>query len=483
MVEIPIEKIDDFTFKIPQSYDPRMRVPGIVYATEEMMEQIRQDMSLQQVANVATLPGIVKASIAMPDIHWGYGFPIGGVAAFDYDTGVISPGGVGYDINCGVSLIRTNLVYDDVKDKIKDLVDRTFTKVPAGLGSKGALSITHSDLNEILSSGLKWAVEKGYGTKKDMENTEEFGSIKMADASKVSENAKQRGYKQVGTLGAGNHFLEIQRISNIYNEEVAKKFGFFSEDQITVMIHTGSRGLGHQVATDYLKTLNSSPKDVVKDIPDRQLISAYLHTKVADDYIGAMYASANFGFANRQIISYHVREAFSEILNSSSDDLGMEVVYSLAHNIAKTEEHIVDGRRRKLMLHRKGATRALPAGRMEINEKYRDIGHPVLIPGDMGSASYVLVGMQENLEKSFGSSCHGAGRLLSRTQAKKRFRLNQVESKLDSKGVYARAVSKRVLLEEAPGSYKDIDEVINAVTGARLTDPVVRMVPIGVMKG
>lgn len=483
MAGIPFNKVDDYTFEIPKSYREDMRVPGIIYATDRLMDQIREDNSLLQVVNVATLPGIVKASLAMPDIHWGYGFAIGGVAAFDEEEGLISPGGVGYDINCGVALLRTNLLYDDIKDKMKDLIDKTFEYVPAGLGSKGALKISNDDLEEILSTGVKWAYKNGYALRDDMLSTEENGSIALAEPSSVSAFARQRGIKQVGTLGAGNHFLEIQKVSNIYERDIAKEFGIFSEDQITIMIHTGSRGLGHQVATDYLKILNAGGEGIIKDLPDRQLISAHIKSKVAEKYMGGMYASANFAFVNRQIIASHVRKAFSEVLEMDSEDMGMKLVYSLAHNIAKKEEHVIDGERRKLIVHRKGATRAFPAGRIEVNEKFRHVGHPVLIPGDMGSASYVLVGTQENLEKSFGSSCHGAGRVLSRTKAKKTFKKEKVMSTLEEKGVYAKAVSVRVLLEEAPGSYKDIDEVINAVTGARLTDPVARMEPVGVMKG
>lgn len=481
-MSIPLNRVDDYTYDIPRSADAAMNVPGRIYSSPGLLEAIEGDNALQQVINVATLPGIVKASIAMPDIHWGYGFPIGGVAAFDFEDGLISPGGVGYDINCGVSLLRTDLSLGDVHDNIKDIINRIYDLVPAGLGSRKKTKVGEHDLQEVLSSGVKWAISKGYGTERDALSTEADGSLPMANPSKVSEEARKRGLSQIGTLGAGNHFLEIQKVDEVYDEEMAKKFGISEKDQITIMVHTGSRGLGHQVATDYLRTLSTS-NDAVQNLRDRQLMSARLGTRTADDYIGAMYAAANFGFVNRQIIIHNIRKAFSDSLKSDYESLGMELLYSLAHNIAKIEEHEVDGRRRKLLVHRKGATRAFPAGRPELGQKFRQTGHPVLIPGDMGSASYVLVGNRDNLERSFGSSCHGAGRVLSRKASLRTFTSRDVMSKLEDYGVYVRAASQRVLVEEAPGSYKNIDEVIGAVKGARLADPVVRLVPVGVVKG
>lgn len=479
---IPLRKIDDYTYEISTSYDKAMNAPGLVYSSPKLLSDLGGDNALQQVVNVATLPGIVKASIAMPDIHWGYGFPIGGVAAFDYEEGLISPGGVGYDINCGVSLLRTGLKVKDIETRIKDIVNNIYNLVPAGLGSKKNSKIGAHDLQEVLSSGVKWAISKGYGTKDDAVSTEADGSLPLADPSKVSDEARKRGLNQLGTLGAGNHFLEIQKVDEIYDEEMASRFGIFGKDQVTVMVHTGSRGLGHQVATDYLKRLSTS-SDSVENLRDRQLMSARLGTKTADDYIGAMYASANFGFVNRQIIIHNIREAFSRALGRDFESMGMKLVYSLAHNIAKIEEHEVEGRRRKLLVHRKGATRAFPAGRPELSQQFRETGHPVLIPGDMGSASYVLVGNHANLDKSFGSSCHGAGRVLSRKASLKSFSTDKVRASLEEYGVYVRAASNRVLVEEAPGSYKNIDDVIDAVHGASLADPVARLVPIGVVKG
>ncbi len=479
---IPLTRVNDYKYEIRKDTDPSMNVPGIVYTSPELLESLGKDNALQQVVNVATLPGIVKASIAMPDIHWGYGFPIGGVAAFDSDEGVISPGGVGYDINCGVSLIRTGLQADDIKNRIKALTGTIYDLVPAGVGSKRSQQLTDRDLREILSSGIDWAESKGLSDPEDSMATEGNGNLTGADPSKVSDSAKKRGRGQIGTLGAGNHFLEIQRVERIYEKETARRFGLDQEGQITVMIHTGSRGLGHQVATDYLKVL-SSGGDAVQNLKDRQLMSAHLKSRTADSYIGAMNAAANFGFVNRQIIVHSVRKAFEGILGQDYESMGMSLVYSLAHNIAKEEEHVVDGKRMKVVVHRKGATRAFPGGRPEVGEKFNETGHPVLIPGDMGSASYVLVGNPGNLEASFGSSCHGAGRMLSRKASLGKFTSGRVIADLEKKGVYARAASNRVLVEEAPGSYKNIDEVVNAVRGAGLARPVARLVPMGVVKG
>ncbi|AKA48158.1 tRNA-splicing ligase [uncultured archaeon] len=481
-MSVPLNRVDDYTYEIPVTYDNYMNVPGLVYSSPKLLGDVLDDNALQQVVNVATLPGIVKASIAMPDIHWGYGFPIGGVAAFDYDEGLVSPGGVGYDINCGVSLLRTDLKVDDIKGSIKDIVNNIYDLVPAGLGSRKKTRVSEQALEQVLSTGVKWAISEGFGTERDAEYTEADGSLPLANPSKVSDQARRRGLSQLGTLGAGNHFLEIQKVDEIYDREMAGKFGITGKNQITIMIHTGSRGLGHQVATDYLKILGTSP-DSVQNVRDRQLMSAHIKTRTGQDYLGAMNAAANFGFVNRQIIVHNVRKAFSKVLGSDFESLGIRLVYSLAHNIAKVEEHQVGGRRMKLVVHRKGATRAFPAGRPELGEVFRETGHPVLIPGDMGSASYVLVGNRENLERSFGSSCHGAGRVLSRKASLRTFTTSDVMSKLEDYGVYVKAASRRVLVEEAPGSYKNIDEVIEAVQGARLADPVARLVPIGVVKG
>lgn len=478
MPDIEVEKVDDFTYRINRSHDDRMNVPGIIYSSPSMMEDIRSDQSLQQVVNVAMLPGIVRASMAMPDIHWGYGFPIGGVAAFDSETGIVSPGGVGYDINCGVSLIRTDLSFREVEPEIRRITDSLFKRVPSGMGSTST-KVSPGDLSEILENGLKWCLENGMATKDDLARTEENGHLDANLPEAVSEEAKKRGLKQIGTLGAGNHFLEIQKVDRILDREVADYFGIMDEDRVTIMIHTGSRGLGHQVATDYIHKLNSTEEGVVRHPVDRQLTSAYIGSEIGRMYLGAMNAAANYGFVNRQVISHNVREAFHEVF----PDADISVVYSLAHNMAKKEVHEVNGDRRELLVHRKGATRAFTGKFFEEGSEMKRYGHPVLIPGDMGTASYVLIGREGNDQKSFASSCHGAGRKLSRKRSVETFRSGEVMKKLEEKGVYLRAQNVRVISEEAPGSYKNIDEVIASVTGAGLTDPVARLVPIGVVKG
>ena len=479
----PLERVDEFRWKIPKSYKKMMKVDGIIIASEHMIEDIKKDNAPEQVANVATLPGIIRASYAMPDIHWGYGFPIGGVAAFDYDEGIISPGGVGYDINCGVKMLRTELMLKDVQPKIKGLIDMIFHEVPSGVGSEGKIKLNKNDLNNVLNEGAKWAIENGYGWEEDLERIEENGKIKFADSSKVSEKAKSRGAPQLGSLGAGNHFLEVQVVDKIYLPDIAKKFGIFTEGQITVMIHTGSRGLGHQVATDYIEVMEEAAKKYGITLVDKQLAAAPIHTKESQDYLGAMAAAANFGFVNRQMINHWTRSAFEKIFKSSAEDLGMHVIYSLAHNIAKIEEYEIDGKRKKLVVHRKGATRAFPAGHQDLPQIYKEIGQPVLIPGDMGRASYLLVGTQQALDETFGSTCHGAGRILSRNEALRRYRGETVKKELLQKGIYVKSATSDVAAEEAPGAYKNVDDVVEAVQGANISRIVVKMRPIGVMKG
>jgi len=479
----PLEKIDDYRWRIPKSYKKGMRVDGIIIASEHMLQEIRNDNAPEQVANVAFLPGIIRASYAMPDIHWGYGFPIGGVAAFDYDEGIISPGGVGYDINCGVKMVRTNLTIKDVQPRIKELVDTIFVEVPSGVGSEGKIKLNRNDLNNVLDMGAEWAVSQGFGWEEDLERIEEFGRVKFADSSKVSEKAKSRGAPQLGSLGAGNHFLEVQVVDKIYLPDIAKKFGIFQEGQITVMIHTGSRGLGHQVATDYIEIMEEASKKYNIYLPDKQLASAPIHSKEAQDYIGAMGAAANFGFVNRQMINHWTRKAFEKIFKMSAEDLDMHVIYSVAHNIAKIEEYEIDGKRRKVVVHRKGATRAFPAGHPSLPSIYSDIGQPVLIPGDMGRASYLLVGTEKAMEETFGSTCHGAGRVLSRNEALRRYRGDAVKRDLLQKGIYVKSATPDVAAEEAPGAYKNVDDVVEAVQGAGISKIVVKMRPIGVMKG
>lgn len=478
MSEFILRNTEPFAYEVEMSNDSRMHVPGIIYSSDKLMNQIAHDQSVQQVINVAMLPGIVRASYAMPDIHWGYGFPIGGVAAFDMDDGVVSPGGVGYDINCGVSLVRTDVSQEDVKKKIRELIDLLFSNVPSGIGST-SLHLSDTQVEEILLNGLEWALENGHALPSDLLSTEERGRLADADPSKVSPEAKKRGSKQIGTLGAGNHFLEIQMVERIFEPIVAKEFGITKDGMVTVMVHTGSRGLGHQVATDYIRTINNASEGVVWHPIDRQLNSVKTDSKLGQDYMAAMNAAANFGFVNRQIIVSQIREVFEKVFPGSN----VELVYSLAHNIAKKEYHYVERARKELVVHRKGATRAFAPDAMPKDDRFSRFGHPVLIPGDMGSASYILVGKEGNEEKSFGSSCHGAGRKISRKKALNDFDSGEVISSLAKHGVYLRAQNKNVISEEAPGSYKDVDEVVDAVRGAGLTVPVARMIPLGVVKG
>lgn len=479
----PLNKLNDYHFEIPKTYKAGMRTSGIVYSDDKMMQKIKEDNALEQVANVAMLPGIVGKSLAMPDIHWGYGFPIGGVAAMDYEDGVISPGGVGYDINCGVRLLKTNLMVDDVRPKVKELIDSIFVNVPSGVGSRGKVRLSMSELDNVLDLGSEWAVEKGYGIKKDLDYLEEGGRLKTASSSVVSNQAKTRGLQQLGTLGAGNHFLEVQRVDEIYEPEVAKLFGIMNRDQIMVMIHTGSRGCGHQIATDYIKEMERAMQKYDIRLPDRQLACAPVNSTEGEDYMKAMACGANYAWANRQLILHWVRESFEKVFGRRSEEMELDVIYDVAHNIAKVEEHLVDGKMRKVVVHRKGATRAFTKDSPEVPTQYRSVGQPVMIPGDMGTASYVLIGTQKAMEESFGSTCHGAGRLMSRERAIRQFRADQIREELASKGIYVRAASKEVLTEEAPSAYKRVDDVVRITHGAGISRMVARLVPLGVMKG
>lgn len=484
----PLIKIDDFRYEIPQSYkgefnNLKMQTSAVIYADDEMLPKIKQDNAPEQTANVTVLPGIVGKSMAMPDIHWGYGFPIGGVAATDLENGVLSPGGVGFDINCGVRLVRTNLHISDLKDDIiRRIVDKMFDNVPSGLGSKAKIKLDYKKLNDVLIRGAKSPVEDGYGWEKDIYYLEENGCLDYADLSEVSEKAKQRGLSQVGSLGAGNHFLEIQKVEEIYDSNVAKTFGIKEKGQITVMIHTGSRGFGHQVCTDHLRVLEQAVKKYKIWLPDKQLACAPVNSKEGQSYLKAMACAANFAWSNRQLIVHWVRESFEKILNDSAENMDMNIVYDVCHNIAKIEEHVIDGKKIKVCVHRKGATRAFGPGKSEIPLKYRDVGQPVLIPGDMGTESYLLRGTKES-EETFGSTCHGAGRLMSRNQALKNWRGEQVVNELKNRGIYVHPASFKVAAEEAPGAYKDIQKVVNVAHGAGISKKVVKLVPLGVVKG
>jgi len=479
----PLEKIDDYRWRIPKSYKPGMRVPGIIYADEKLLKDIRHDKALEQVANVAFLPGIVNASLAMPDIHWGYGMPIGGVAATDVENdGVVGAGLVGYDINCGIRLLKTNLQYEDIKDKIKDLVYRLFSDVPSGVGSKGDIRVSAKEEKEILLKGAKWAVEKGYGTQEDLECTEEYGAIHGADPDTVSDRAYERGKAQSGTLGSGNHFLEIQVIDQLYDARLCDEFGL-DLGQITVMIHSGSRGLGYQVCDDYTRSMIHCLQKYNINVPDRQLACAPVNSPEGKSYLAAMKCAANYAWANRQCLMYLTRCTFEKVLGVPWQKIGMHLIYDVAHNIAKLEKYIIDGKEKTLCVHRKGATRAFGPGHPALPERYKKTGQPVIIPGDMGRNSYLLVGTKKAEEETFGSACHGAGRVKSRTAATKSINLNRLLKELESKGIMVVASGRGTIVEEAPQAYKDVNEVVDVVHNAGISKRVCRMRPVGVIKG
>ncbi|BAN90573.1 RtcB family protein [Aeropyrum camini] len=480
---LPVRRIDKYVWMIPQDAKPCMRVPAIVYADDFLIEKMKQDKTLLQAANVACLQGIQKYSIVMPDGHQGYGFPIGGVAAMDIEeeNGVISPGGVGYDINCGVRVLRTNLTEEDVRPKLKELVDTLYYNVPSGLGSTGKVKLSIQELDKVLDTGVEWAISRGYGWAEDKEHIEERGSWSLADSSKVSQTAKRRGAEQLGTLGSGNHFLEVQVVERVFDERIAKAYGLF-EGQVVVMIHTGSRGLGHQVASDYLMVMERAMRKYGTIPPDRELASIPYNSPEAQNYVRAMAAAANFAWTNRQMITHWTRESFRKVFHQDPDKLGLEIVYDVAHNIAKIEEYDVDGKRKKLVIHRKGATRAFPPGHPEIPRDYMDVGQPVLIPGSMGTGSYILAGVPEGV-KSWYTAPHGAGRWMSRSRAKRTKTFNQVLEELAAKGIYIRASNRATVVEEMPEAYKDVDRVAQVAHAVGIGRLVARMRPIGVTKG
>jgi len=460
-----------------------MRVPGLIYASASLIESIRGDQSMQQVANVACLPGIVRASIAMPDMHWGYGFPIGGVAAFDLDEGVVSPGGVGYDINCGVRLLRSDLTAGEISGRLEELVKTLFRNIPSGVGSaRRDVRLSVDEVRQVLDRGAVWAVEKGFGRRGDLAHIEARGRLDGAAPRVVSERAVQRGRAQLGTLGSGNHFGEIQRVDEIFDAEAAGALGLFV-GQVTVTLHSGSRGLGYQVCDDSLQIMLDAARRYRIDLPDRQLCCAPIGSAEAKTYLGAMAAAANFAFANRQMMTHWVRETFESVLGLGPARTGLEVVYDVCHNIAKIETHVVDGVKRRLCVHRKGATRAFPPGHPETPEAYARVGQPVLIPGDMGRYSYVLVGTRQAYEETFGSTCHGAGRRMSRSAAKRSARGRSIVRELADQGIVVRSEGRTTLLEEIPEAYKDVAEVVDSVHGAGIARKVARLVPMGVIKG
>ncbi|MDP2920242.1 MAG: RtcB family protein [Dehalococcoidia bacterium] len=479
----PLEKVDEYRWRIPQSYKQGMRVPGLIYASRQMLENILDEQAPEQVANVAFLPGIVHYSLAMPDIHWGYGFPIGGVAAVRIKDGVVSPGGVGFDINCGVRLLRTNLQYEEVKPKISALVDALYQGVPSGVGSEGKIRLKRQEIDDVLVRGSRWAVEHGFGRPDDLVTTEEKGEMPGANPEKVSGRAKERGAPQLGTLGSGNHFLEVAVVDNIYEPETAKVMGIDQKGQVMLLIHCGSRGLGHQVAGDYIKVMLDAMDEYRIDVPDRQLACCPVNSPQGKDYIAAMRCAANFAWANRQCITHWVREAFCRVLGKCEEEAGLELIYDVAHNIAKIEEHDVDGKKETLCVHRKGATRAFPAGHPDVPAKYAKVGQPVLIPGDMGRVSYVLVGTDLAMKETFGSTCHGAGRVKSRAAAKKLARGRDILKDLESRGIVVRTGNMSGLAEEASQAYKDVTEVVGVTHSTGISRIVAKTRPIGVIKG
>lgn len=480
---VPLKKLGDVVWEIPLTYKKGMRVPSIVFADDFLLGKMQADLTLEQAANVAMLPGIYKYSIVLPDGHQGYGFPIGGVAAFDAEEGVLSPGGVGYDINCGVRILSSHLTHDEVKGKLKELAEQLFRYIPSGLGSRGQVSLGKAELDKVLAEGVEWAVAKGYGWDEDLDLIEERGSMTGADPSKVSERAKERGREQLGTLGSGNHFLEIQVVDKIYDPTIAAQLGLTKIGQVAVMIHTGSRGLGHQVCSDYLRIMEVASRRYNLPLPDRELVSVPANSREAEDYFAAMKAAANFAWANRQLITHWTREVFANVFKKSADDLGLHIIYDVAHNIAKLEDHQINGREKKVYVHRKGATRAFPPGHPALPNKYKGIGQPVLIPGSMGTASYILVGTKKSMEITFGSAPHGAGRVLSREEAKRKYRGSEIQHRLENRGVMVRAASLAVVAEEAPEAYKDVDRVAEVAERAGMAKRVIRLIPLAVVKG
>ncbi len=482
-MDIPLKKVDDLIWEVPVEYNRYMRVPARVYADESLLNMMRRDDTLFQALDITQLPGIQKYGITLPDGHQGYGFPIGGVAAFDSEEGIITPGGVGYDINCGVRLMRTDLTYKEVKPKAQELIDRIFRLVPCGVGVGGRIRVSTSQLDRAVSEGVDWAISEGYGWDGDSKHMEEGGCMREANTDKVSNRAKKRGSSQLGTLGAGNHFLEIARVREVFDEGVAKTFGITEQDQIVCWIHTGSRGYGHQIATDYIRIMDRAVRKYGIRIPSRELACAPLKSREAEDYYEAMSCAVNWAFLNRHVIMHHVRTACEETFKRSADDMGMKLIYGMTHNTAKRETHVIDGRRRDVVVHRKGASRAFGPGRADLPDDYKSTGQPVLLVGTMGTASYLLVGTDKGEELSFASTAHGAGRVMSRTGARRRFQAREIVQQLKRKGIVVKAASGRILEEESPDSYKDVHRVADVSHYLGLGRKVMVSVPVAVAKG
>ncbi len=476
------KKIGENQYQIDADPNLGMKVPVRIYADEPLLQKMLSDRTIMQARNVASIPGIVSHSVVLPDGHEGYGFPVGGVAAMDAEDGMISPGGVGYDINCGVRLLRSNLTEQTVRSKLKDLVNDLFSSIPSGVGSKGAVRLTNSELDEVLVNGVNWAIDHGYGSSNDSDVCEENGKIPGADPNKVSDKARKRGAPQLGSLGSGNHFLEIQKVAEIHDEEAANRMGI-KEGTITVLIHCGSRGFGHQVCSDYLRVAEQAMEKYNIHLPDRELACVPNNSEEGDSYRKAMFAALNFAWSNRQMITHWTRKSFERIFNQTESDLDMKLVYDVAHNIAKVEKHKVGGEERKLVVHRKGATRAFPSNRSEIPSKYRDLGQPVLVPGSMGTSSWILLGKPNSMDLSFGSTAHGAGRTMSRSKARRNFTEDYVKKSLNDKGIFIKALTRDGVVEETPEAYKDVDSVVNVSHNLGIASKVAKLVPIGVIKG
>jgi tRNA-splicing ligase RtcB len=476
------KKIGENQYQIDADPSLGMNVPVKIYADEPLLQKMLSDRTIMQARNVASIPGIVSHSVVLPDGHEGYGFPVGGVAAMDAEEGMISPGGVGYDINCGVRLLRSNLTEQTVRSKLKDLVNDLFSSIPSGVGSKGAVRLTNSELDEVLVNGVNWAIDHGYGSTNDSDVCEENGRILNADPNKVSDKAKKRGAPQLGSLGSGNHFLEIQKVAEIHDEEAASRMGI-KEGTITVLIHCGSRGFGHQVCSDYLRVAEQAMEKYNISLPDRELACVPNNSEEGESYRKAMFAALNFAWSNRQMITHWTRKSFERVFNQTESDLDMKLVYDVAHNIAKVEKHKVDGQDRKLVVHRKGATRAFPSNRDEIPSRYRDLGQPVLVPGSMGTSSWILLGKSNSMDLSFGSTAHGAGRTMSRSKARRNFTEDNVKKSLNDKGIFIKALTRDGVVEETPEAYKDVDSVVNVSHNLGIATKVAKLIPIGVIKG
>lgn len=476
------KRVDDYVWELPQDYDDNMQVPVRIFAAEGVFVQAFDDRSVEQLINVSMLPGIVNYAMAMPDMHQGYGFPIGGVAAFDYDSGLVSPGGVGYDINCGVRLLASRLPLEGIQPYLDDLATRIYHNCPSGVGRDGAVQLSYSEIEQVLEQGAEWAKSQGYAMEGDLRCTENGGRLPGARASVVPDRAKERGRPQMGSLGSGNHFLEIDVIDHVFDSELAEAFGL-AVGNVAVQIHCGSRGLGHEVCKQSLKRLQGAPQRYGIPIPDRELVSAPIDSEEGEVYMAAMAAAANYAFANRQVLAHWTRRSFEEVLAGQVDDWSLHQVYDVTHNVAKVEMHTLQGEKRRLVVHRKGATRAFPPGHPDLPDIYQKTGQPVLVPGSMGTASYVLAGREEGMDRAFGSSCHGAGRTMSRRAATRKERGENVRSQLNEQGIAVRARSMRGLAEEAPYAYKDVSAVVDSVVGAGLARKVARLKPVAVIKG